>query len=471
MQDTTASDHTMLKLTTDMESVIHKNRDNSFQYRSKTKKSKTIILEETTEEQWDKYKQKIESKLKTQKTKQQIIDTQNNPNVFTQEKIQYYWEEFKRLIIRTAFNHLHCHQQKRRVESRNINHKKKYKKSSPFFNDYHKAIKIKKRWKDIETIQKRHTEEEIWKDLKWIEGKTGVINSLPTNPIDFNPPESIEEWTNIKAQIDMAIQFLKKTSYKEEKKRMNKEIKEAIQKRCSDLQTNQRRTIQALTNSFRDKIIIDRLKIMETETKEYISTEKEEIFRQAEEYYKKVFRKRNPGFEQLNEAWKEQYQPHEYIQEEWYTPLENKISLEELETTINLLPNNKAAGLSGIKYEMLKQLGEEGKLVLVELFNLFIIKGQTLLSWKESLLYPISKGKEWHCELKNTRPIVLLEATRKCFTKILTDRLENICKRNNILKGPNFAGLPGESTMEPIHLLNNICEEARETDKELWILF
>ena len=39
------------------------------------------------------------------------------------------------------------------------------------------------------------------------------------------------------------------------------------------------------------------------------------------------------------------------------------------------------------------------------------------------------------------------------------------------MKGPNFAGLPGESTMEPIHLLNNICEEAREKGKELWILF
>ena len=110
-------------------------------------------------------------------------------------------------------------------------------------------------------------------------------------------------------------------------------------------------------------------------------------------------------------------------------------------------------------------------MVLTGLFNLFLSRDQMPKSWKESLFYPISKGKEWHCELKNTRPIVLLKTTRKCFTKILTDRLGEICKRKNILREPNFTGLLGKSTMEPIHLLNNICKEARETGKELWILF
>ena len=49
--------------------------------------------------------------------------------------------------------------------------------------------------------------------------------------------------------------------------------------------------------------------------------------------------------------------------------------------------------------------------------------------------------------------------------------MSSICKNHNILVGPNYAGLPGESTQEPIHLLNNICEEAREKEKELWICF
>jgi len=63
-----------------------------------------------------------------------------------------------------------------------------------------------------------------------------------------------------------------------------------------------------------------------------------------------------------------------------------------------------------------------------------------------------------------------MEVTRKYFTKIITNRLSLICKNNYILRGPNFAGLPGENIQEPIQLLNSICEEAREKKKELWIL-
>ena len=45
------------------------------------------------------------------------------------------------------------------------------------------------------------------------------------------------------------------------------------------------------------------------------------------------------------------------------------------------------------------------------------------------------------------------------------------CKLHNILRGPNFVDLPGKSIIEPIQLLNNICEKVREKGKELWILF
>ena len=49
-------------------------------------------------------------------------------------------------------------------------------------------------------------------------------------------------------------------------------------------------------------------------------------------------------------------------------------------------------------------------------------------------------------------------------------RLEKIIRENNILEGSNYAGLIGSSTESPIHILSMIIEEAREKNKELWIM-
>ena len=55
--------------------------------------------------------------------------------------------------------------------------------------------------------------------------------------------------------------------------------------------------------------------------------------------------------------------------------------------------------------------------------------------------------------------------------KILTNRLSSIlAKEDYILGENNFAALQGRSTLEPIHILNNVMEEARENGKELWVL-
>ena len=55
-------------------------------------------------------------------------------------------------------------------------------------------------------------------------------------------------------------------------------------------------------------------------------------------------------------------------------------------------------------------------------------------------------------------------------TKVFTTRLEKIIRENNILEGSNYAELIGSSTKSPIHILSMIMEEAREKNKELWIM-
>ena len=88
-----------------------------------------------------------------------------------------------------------------------------------------------------------------------------------------------------------------------------------------------------------------------------------------------------------------------------------------------------------------------------------------------SQLYLIPKSEEWEYILSNARPIALLESFRKCVTRILNKRLAKVFVENEILKGPNFAGLPDCSTENPIHIMNMLMEDAKEKGKEMWILF
>src|SRR5688572_23365538 len=98
--------------------------------------------------------------------------------------------------------------------------------------------------------------------------------------------------------------------------------------------------------------------------------------------------------------------------------------------------------------------------------------GITPTNWKFALLYPIPKPMEWECDINKTRPIVLLEIFRKIFSKIITKRLSNVLASHKILKGHNYAGLPGGSTFEPIRILNLTMEDTKlNKDKSLYIYF
>ena len=56
--------------------------------------------------------------------------------------------------------------------------------------------------------------------------------------------------------------------------------------------------------------------------------------------------------------------------------------------------------------------------------------------------------------------------------KILCNRLSKTLSINTfILEDNNYAALPSKLTIEPIHTLNLVMEDARENNKELWILF
>ncbi|GET59005.1 RNA-directed DNA polymerase from mobile element jockey-like [Rhizophagus irregularis DAOM 181602=DAOM 197198] len=171
--------------------------------------------------------------------------------------------------------------------------------------------------------------------------------------------------------------------------------------------------------------------------------------------------------------WQRAYTPLSDFDSSLYTSVMSPILTDEWKNTINSMPNNKASGPSKISYEMLKHLtGEAFNLSLV-LANACLIHGDIPADWREALVYPIPKPHEFDAQLKNTRPITLLETVRKCVVKVVTTRLSKILADNQVLQGGNFAGLPGGSTDIPIKMLDAIIHQRRfdkTDDQELWIV-
>ncbi|GET54733.1 reverse transcriptase family protein [Rhizophagus irregularis DAOM 181602=DAOM 197198] len=171
--------------------------------------------------------------------------------------------------------------------------------------------------------------------------------------------------------------------------------------------------------------------------------------------------------------WQRAYTPLPDIDSSLYNSVMSPILADEWKNTLNSMPNNKASGPSKISYEMLKHLtGETFNLSLV-LANACLIHGDIPADWREALVYPIPKPHEFDAQLKNTRPITLLETVRKCVVKVVTTRLSKILADNQVLQGGNFAGLPGGSTDIPIKMLDAIIHQRRfdkSDDQELWIV-
>ncbi|PKY58537.1 hypothetical protein RhiirA4_480519, partial [Rhizophagus irregularis] len=131
--------------------------------------------------------------------------------------------------------------------------------------------------------------------------------------------------------------------------------------------------------------------------------------------------------------WQKAYTPLLTVSASLYDPVLAPITLQEWSDIISSMPNNKASGPSKISYEMLKHLSGDTLEFSLLLANTCLSRGDIPADWREAVVYPIPKPHDFDAQLKNTRPITLLETVRKCVVKVVTNRLSNILADNNVL--------------------------------------
>jgi ribonuclease HI/endonuclease/exonuclease/phosphatase family metal-dependent hydrolase len=468
------SDHTLLSI-----KLFKNNFITSTNQKPIRKKGtiKILDIKNSTNEHWEKYNDKVNREISRSNIEAIInkyrkdlmngtvinLDTEGDDNTST-NKLNEIWQKLERLLITSAFSTLKT----KKIRNTYPNNKQKRKRLSSEFKEYRNSTKLIKAINKTMSSKKKEDLIELNKLIEDFNNKKTMI--WPIKQYDDMEKINEETWIAWRKDIREIVQVLKEESIRKENQETNKQIKKAIAQRCLNLKESPKKMISSLTDQYKQTIKIDRIIVKGEDGAEHITTDPSEVKTQVNKYYSQAFKKRSSRFQQMGKEWKEQYKPRDYIDPAWFENLSKQPSEIELDCVLKELPNSKAPGPSGITYEMIKNLGRRGKDILNKLFHICILKSNIPEGWKKSSIYPIPKKEGWEVRLHNTRPIVLMETIRKCFTKIITNRLSTACKDHQVLRGPNYAGLPGESTQEPIQLLNSICEEAREEKKELWIL-
>ena len=227
--------------------------------------------------------------------------------------------------------------------------------------------------------------------------------------------------------------------------------------------------INSILNRHKKKIVIDCLFTNDNDEFNLV-LDKKIIKEKVNDHFQNVAVSMNSP-NPISGRQEEQYTPKDYINKSIYNNILASPTMEEWMKVVKALLNDKACGSSGIYNEYIKHLDDSTQKLLLKLIQMIFVVGEIPMDWKSAFIYPIPKSTEWHYNISKTRPITLLETVRKAYVKILTNCLSKILQKHNVLRGNNFAGLPGKSTDEPIKMINMLMEDVIEHNKELWILF
>lgn len=265
------------------------------------------------------------------------------------------------------------------------------------------------------------------------------------------------------------IAALKIKHKKEVNRRVNEDIKKAIDIRMKNFKGNQKLMISSVLDRSKKHLSVEKVVVSKGE-REYLYNDPEDVKRLMIEHFSIIAGKDvtnkvihdymvkdhlmemdsdiNPRLIENNdgekvifdpvEAWTQQYVPKSNIENAdsknyIYTGLMNLPTDKEWDQILSHLANNKATGMTEISNKMLKQLPPIGKKILFRMLNKVWLNRELPKEWKIAVIFPIAKPKPFNNILANTRPITLLETARKMLTTLMNERLVSILSNNQVL--------------------------------------
>uniref|UniRef100_A0A803TCD8 Reverse transcriptase domain-containing protein n=1 Tax=Anolis carolinensis TaxID=28377 RepID=A0A803TCD8_ANOCA len=199
----------------------------------------------------------------------------------------------------------------------------------------------------------------------------------------------------------------------------------------------------------KDATYINRIKIGD---KTYV--EEKEILNQFKIFYSKLYEKESVDKEKITEyLGKLNLQK---IKEEDRTILNEEISEKEIYQAIKKLDGTKTPGPDGLSAIYYKTFEKELVPHLQRIMNLVREKGNMPDSWKEALITVIHKQNSDKEDIKNYRPISLLNVDYKIYSSILAERLKRFLK--NWIKEDQAGFLPNRQIKDNVRTVVDLID-------------
>ena len=138
--------------------------------------------------------------------------------------------------------------------------------------------------------------------------------------------------------------------------------------------------------------------------------------------------------------------------------LNKNFSINEIQSNIKNLKNNKACGIDNIRNEFLKYAPAPLIKFICDLFNIILNTGFIPDVWCKGLIMPLYKMKGDSKDPNNYRGITLLSCLGKLFTSCLNSRLTSFLYKDPIIGYEQAGFRPEFSTIDHIFTLHAIIE-------------
>ena len=148
---------------------------------------------------------------------------------------------------------------------------------------------------------------------------------------------------------------------------------------------------------------------------------------------------------------------------------EREITKDEVERALRETKVGKAAGVDGVRAEMLKKGGVTVLEWLVRLFNVCFLLSMVPVDWVCACIVPLFKGKGDVFECSNYRGISLLSVVGKVYGRVLINRIRDRTERVILEVQGGFRR--GRGCMDQIFVVRQICEKYMAKGKDVYFAF